>query len=317
MNGSTLIASDYTDLWNGNIQSPINVDEYGATNITVNPLTGSEPTGVKRDRHLGGDSATPSKVEYGDSTKTNGYWALIFNGNASSSYHYYAMSEPIRLGTSITMTATTASDSSGVEYYFTETTGNAGGDDSGWQNSPTYIDSGLHSGLTYSYKVKARDTSISQNETGESSEGSVSVGGTVSSPYDTWKDNYLGLSNNDASIDFDNGGLPTGIEWVLGSDPTNHSDDKGVAPEWGRLFGSYIFNYRRTDTSNADANTTITVEYSNDLSNWTTATHGGLISIIESNDDVAVGIDKVTVVLAPDVAEGDKIFARLKVVIVP
>ncbi|MHC4187137.1 MAG: hypothetical protein ACYSRQ_02990, partial [Planctomycetota bacterium] len=34
--------------------------------------------------------------------------------------------------TAISMTATTASDPSGVEYYFDETTGNPGGNDSGW-----------------------------------------------------------------------------------------------------------------------------------------------------------------------------------------
>ncbi len=44
---------------------------------------------------------------------------------------------------SISMTATTASDPSGVEYYFAETSGNPGGDDSGWQDSPSYTDTGL------------------------------------------------------------------------------------------------------------------------------------------------------------------------------
>jgi hypothetical protein len=37
--------------------------------------------------------------------------------------------------TAITMTATTATDASGVQYYFEETTGNFGGDDSSWQAS--------------------------------------------------------------------------------------------------------------------------------------------------------------------------------------
>ncbi len=59
--------------------------------------------------------------------------------------------------TKITMTATTASDPEGVEYYFTETSGNPGGDDSGWQASPTYTDDGLAPGTTYSYNVKARE----------------------------------------------------------------------------------------------------------------------------------------------------------------
>lgn len=69
----------------------------------------------------------------------------------------------------ITMTATTASDPNGVEYYFEETTGNPGGSDSGWQDSPTYSNTGLSPETTYSYQVKARDKSSGANETAYSS----------------------------------------------------------------------------------------------------------------------------------------------------
>ena len=49
--------------------------------------------------------------------------------------------------TSISMTATTATDpSGGVQYYFDETTGNPGGTDSGWQTSSSYTDTGLTCG---------------------------------------------------------------------------------------------------------------------------------------------------------------------------
>lgn len=67
---------------------------------------------------------------------------------------------------SITMSATTATDPSGVEYYFEETSGNPGGSDSGWQDNPTYTDTGLQPQTQYSYKVKARDKSSYYNETG-------------------------------------------------------------------------------------------------------------------------------------------------------
>jgi hypothetical protein len=69
--------------------------------------------------------------------------------------------------TSITMTATTASDPSGVEYYFECTEG--GGNDSGWQDSATYVDNGLPPQTKSAYRVKARDKSANQNETGWSS----------------------------------------------------------------------------------------------------------------------------------------------------
>jgi hypothetical protein len=66
-------------------------------------------------------------------------------------------------GFSITMTAMTATDPSGVEYYFACTSG--GGHDSGWQDSPSYTDTGLTHSTTYGYQVKVRDKSPGRNET--------------------------------------------------------------------------------------------------------------------------------------------------------
>jgi len=71
------------------------------------------------------------------------------------------------------MTATTATDENGVQYFFECTAG--GGNDSGWQNSPTYEDTGLSSSTQYTYRVKARDKSSNQNETGWSSEASATT----------------------------------------------------------------------------------------------------------------------------------------------
>ncbi|MHC4498360.1 MAG: hypothetical protein ACYS21_04505, partial [Planctomycetota bacterium] len=85
--------------------------------------------------------------------------------------------------TTISMTATPASDPSGVEYYFAETSGNPGGSDSGWQDSPTYVDSGLDDLTEYIYTVKARDKSFNQNETAESVPGSATTqDGTAPAP---------------------------------------------------------------------------------------------------------------------------------------
>jgi hypothetical protein len=89
-----------------------------------------------------------------------------------SNYHLYGLTNQEvvvgQSGTIISMTATTASDLSGVEYLFTETSGNLGGGPAVWQDSTYYIDTGLTSGTMYSYKVKARDKSAAQNETAES-----------------------------------------------------------------------------------------------------------------------------------------------------
>jgi predicted phosphodiesterase len=66
--------------------------------------------------------------------------------------------------TSIAMQASTASDTSGVEYYFACISG--GGHDSSWQDSAFYEDTGLEPSTQYTYQAKARDKSASQNETG-------------------------------------------------------------------------------------------------------------------------------------------------------
>jgi hypothetical protein len=73
---------------------------------------------------------------------------------------------PYSTGTSsIAMLATTATDASGVEYYFQCTSG--GGNDSGWQDSTSYEDTGLSPDTQYCYAVQARDKSPNQNATGE------------------------------------------------------------------------------------------------------------------------------------------------------
>jgi hypothetical protein len=77
--------------------------------------------------------------------------------------------------TVITMTAKTLRDKNGVEYYFDEMSGNAGGDDSGWQDSSGYTDSGLDPNTAYVYQVKARDKSPNKNETGWSPPGTATT----------------------------------------------------------------------------------------------------------------------------------------------
>jgi len=65
---------------------------------------------------------------------------------------------------SITLSATTASDESGVQYYFEDV--NAPAFNSGWIANPTWTDVNLAADTMYTYRVKARDMSPLYNETG-------------------------------------------------------------------------------------------------------------------------------------------------------
>jgi predicted outer membrane repeat protein len=70
----------------------------------------------------------------------------------------WATPPTLSTGRSILMVATTATDESGVEYYFGNTASDGNdGHDSGWQSSPSYEDTGLDPNTTYTYRVIARD----------------------------------------------------------------------------------------------------------------------------------------------------------------
>ncbi len=87
---------------------------------------------------------------------------------------------PYATGTgSVFMAANVATDISGVEYYFHETSGNPGATDSGWQDSNEYEDTGLSLGTVYTYVVKTRDRSLGHNEGQYSAAASVTTPGPV------------------------------------------------------------------------------------------------------------------------------------------
>lgn len=127
---------------------------------------------------------------------------------------------------SISMIATTASDSSGVEYFFECTTvGNC--NDSGWQDSSFFEDSGLTPETIYSYRVMARDKSSNNNETVWSSVESAITDAQPEWTELTYDDFESGLGN------YSDGGkdckLYTGGTYAhQGSSAINIQDNSGV-----------------------------------------------------------------------------------------
>lgn len=124
-----------------------------------------------------GDKVVCDEIRFGPS-----YQSLLVGTTAMAPDLAAPTPNPVQFSTppapsaagSISMLAASAFDLSGVEYYFTCTSGTeSGGSDSGWQDSPAYTDTGLALGVTYTYTVKARDKSPARNETTPSAPASV------------------------------------------------------------------------------------------------------------------------------------------------
>jgi chitodextrinase len=195
--------------------------------------------------------------------------------------------------TSISMAATTASDISGVEYYFECTAG--GGNDSGWQDSASYTDTGLTPETQYTYRVQARDKSTNQNTTGWSSEQSATTNATGG------EERILAssITTTASSVNYqlegyysaDDSGLTNDLHThFIGSNPAVPPPpgdgtmwlSNGVAGEWIEyefdqvytLTNMWVWNYNQDVTGGGDLRIdrgiqNCTVEYSTDGVGWT------------------------------------------------
>lgn len=127
------------------------------------------------------------------------------------------------------------------------------------------------------------------------------------------------LTDPNPARDFDGGSLATGIEWVVGGDPTNGGDDAGRAPTFSNTDPeNFVFTFRRRDAAQADPKTTITVQYDTRLSGWTNATPG--VNGVTINDSAVpeAGFRTVVVSIPKALAgAGGTLFSRLKVTVVP
>ena len=152
----------------------------------------------------------------------------------------------------ISMTSTTGTDpSSPVEYYFTETSGNPGGDDSGWQMSPSYTDSRLNGHTQYTYTVQMRDSATTPNVGAASSPASATTDvhtsvdyfiapagsddtgdGSIANPYETiTKAQSVALSGDTVYLRGGTYYLETSdITYTFsGSDSVNHITQNGIS----------------------------------------------------------------------------------------
>lgn len=141
----------------------------------------------------------------------------------------------------------------------------------------------------------------------------ITVQGVLPDSYGNWASGFAGLTASNPALDFDKGGLATGLEWVLGGDPTDPGDDARIAPTIDNTTDPefLVFTYRRAEAAAADTNTSIKVQYGTDLANWEEAEEGADIIISSAPDPGEEGIDLVAVKIRRTLAAGGKLFVRL------
>ena len=134
--------------------------------------------------------------------------------------------------------------------------------------------------------------------------------GPVATPYESWE-TANGIVGAGSAADSDNDGIPNGIEFVIGGDPSGpDSDSSELLPTGTKNATHLVIVFRRSDASMGNAPA---VQYGTDLNDWTTAQHGDDDVVVEVEDNHEPGIDLVTVRLPIALAGNGRLFARLSV----
>jgi hypothetical protein len=133
--------------------------------------------------------------------------------------------------------------------------------------------------------------------------------GTPAGGYATWSGGDP--ADSDSNLD----GVPNAIAWALGA-PGPGANATNLLPTADTSDPDhFVFTFQRSDEAHADANTTITVEYGSDLSGWTTASDGVDGVNIDDSAIPEPGLRTVVVTIPKTLASGDKLFARLNMVV--
>lgn len=163
---------------------------------------------------------------------------------------------------------------------------------------------GLPSGYALNYAYNNGTTSTN-----------VAIVSSTGTPYGNWE-TANGISGAGAEADSDGDGIPNGIEFVIGGDPSGQNSNSNALLPTITTDATYLnFSFRRTDES---LGSNPTVQYGNDLTGWTNAVNGqpgaNPVVIVVTNDQHGAGIDGVEVKIPRALALPEtSFFARLKV----
>ena len=207
-----------------NILQNYNAQQNSGQNDVVEILPTRSRRSNGRDHITGQDLFASSGVyASGLLSDHNAVWAFMDVSSPVPATSTWALEPAAESENAVVMTAETAFDPRGVEYYFSNLTVTDGSHDSGWQESAFYRDSELEAGTSYEYAVKTRDQSGNQNEGLASSSFTVTTEDGDAVP-DAWEWQYfesLSETQGAAGQDWDDDGSDDFEEWLAGTDPTD------------------------------------------------------------------------------------------------
>lgn len=187
------------------------------------------------------------------------------------------------------------------------------------------IGSGLGDGGTHELRPLHSDCTDTAGETAPvppdtvfCNDPEVSQGPTVEEApldYQAWEYEN-GIGGAGASADSDGDGIPNGIEFVIGGDPSSPgSNSNSLLPTVTVDAEFMYFIFRRTDDA---AGYDPFVEYSGNANQWIPAEPGvDGVFIEDAADFYGPGVARVTVRIPRNLASGPVLFGRLKVKITP
>ena len=205
----------------------------------------------------------------------------------------------------------------------TETITTAGGVD---VNAPTLqyltgdgVNAGSGTGQYVIGTFTAAESSVSFNLTGNqiSQLNAFQLRDITAQPYDTWATTTHSLSGADAAFDADpdHDGLANGLEWILGGNPNVSSAPIAPAATLDAS-NNFVITFTRLEAS--IPKTTLTLEYTTDLTTWPGQVTIGTTHSGPDANGVSVSIntdaspDAVTVTIPASNAATGRIFTRLK-----
>ena len=139
----------------------------------------------------------------------------------------------------------------------------------------------------------------------------IEITNVVADAYGAWE-TANGITGAGSGVDSDGDGIPNGIEFVIGGDPSGPgSNSNSLLPTATANATNLVFVFRRTDDS---ASYDPFVEYGSTLAGWTAAEAGvNGVTILEEDDAFGTDIDRVTVTIPRTLDDGSKMFARLRI----